>query len=212
MSRYSRRTFLAAVAGFGGMSGCSLGDTERTGTQTSPAAERTQSVTDTDPVSRTDSPTPTPEPCSVDVLPTPTEPTEGGIEPLEYPDLSGSVAESSVGAWAADFEMTLRHNRYVANPTVPESPSVHVRSGTATTSEIDSGYVAGVTGRLWTEGLDPEPTTATQTPTAVPILDQEFGAWYRVSARTVERVPGDSELGATTAPPSFETSRTILCR
>ena len=207
MVSFRRRAILVGLGSLATLSGCSLSETERLVSPTS-TTESTLSPTENP---STETPTRTPEPCTAGDMPKPTEPTAGGIESLEYPEFPGSVTEPSVESWAADFEKVLRHNRYVADPTVPETPSILIRTGTVTMSEIPDGYVAGVTGHLSTEGVDTEPVTATETPTPVPILDMPFGAWYRITARKIERTEGNSEIGPSTELPSFETARTIHC-
>lgn len=207
MVSYRRRAILATLGSLATLSGCSLSETERVGAPTS----TTESALSPSQTPSKETPTRTPEPCTAEDIPKPTEPTAGGIGSLEYPEFPGSVTESSVASWAEDFEKVLRHNRYVAEPTVPETPSILTRTGTAAVSEIPDGYVAGVTGHLSTEAVDMEPVTATETPSPPPILDMPFGAWYRVTSRTIERTEGDSEIGSATEPPSFETAKTIHC-
>jgi|GEM_PF-1809371 len=202
MSARTRRRFLAsgAIALSVGASGCTSGNF----TGEEPMEAGTASATET-PACRD-------EPCESIAIPGPDEPTSGGAEPTDYPDVPDSVTAEAAESFAVAFEKAFRRNDFVANAGARETASLSLRAGSAKTESLDCGFAVAVDGSIRSE--PPTFTAAsgaTSTPTPVPYYDDEFATWYLVSTEQVRRVALGGNFRDPMEVPTFEDATVVFC-
>ena len=150
--------------------------------------------------------------CESVELPKPDEPVAGGAEPTTYPDFPATLSAETARSYAVAFERAFRRNDFVANAGHRETRSLSLRAGAVDTVSLDCGFAVAVNGSIRSDVPRlTVPEEATETPTPIPIYDNEFAVWYLVAPDRAKRLAMGGNFGDPTRVPSFADAETVHC-
>lgn len=150
--------------------------------------------------------TPAPGECAPASPPTPAE-TDGGLEPMSYPEYPGTLAKASASAFVEEYERAYRHNEFLAEHPDSGYDQLLVDIGVENVAEREDGYLVRVDGeRLFAD--DERSKTATGTPR--PSGRIPFVTWFLLSDRFALRSGVDRGL-PDDADPNFSAAETVFC-
>jgi hypothetical protein len=150
--------------------------------------------------------TPAPGECAPASPPTPAE-TDGGLEPMSYPEYPDSLTRASAPTFVEEYERSYRHNEFLAEHFDSGYDQLLVHLGVENVTEREGGYLVRVDGgRLFAD--DERSKTATETPR--PSGRIPFVTWFLLSDRFALRSSVDRGL-PDDADPDFSGAETIFC-